>query len=65
MVGVEISAPGEISADLEKVGGPLTVSTQRNLQLLTSSSTGLRALFQILVDVLPLSHADPKCHAHA
>ncbi len=25
LAGVEISTPGEISADLEKVGGPLTV----------------------------------------
>ncbi len=37
---VKISAPGEISADLEKVGGPLNVWAWRNLQLLTSSWTG-------------------------
>ncbi len=40
LADVEISAPGEISADLEKVGGPLTVWARRNLQLLTSSWTG-------------------------
>ncbi len=31
-----------------------------NLQLLTSSWSGWRALVQILVDVLPLRHVDPK-----
>ncbi len=40
LAGVKISAPGEISADLEKVGGPLNVWARRNLQLLTSSWTG-------------------------
>jgi hypothetical protein len=34
------SLHGGISADLEKVGGPLTVWARRNLQLLTSSWTG-------------------------
>ncbi len=37
-----------------------TVWAWRNLQLLTSSWTGWRALVQILVDVLPLWHVDPK-----
>ncbi len=49
-----------MSADLEKVGGPLTVWARRNLQLLTSSWTGWRALVQILVDMLPLCHVDSK-----
>ncbi len=40
LAGVKISAPGEISVDLEKVGGPLNVWARRNLQLLTSSWTG-------------------------
>jgi hypothetical protein len=40
LAGVKISTHGEISADLEKVGGPLTVWARRNLQLLTSSWTG-------------------------
>ena len=40
LAGIEIPTPGEKSADLEKVGGPLTVWAQRNLQLLTSSWTG-------------------------
>ena len=44
----------------EKVGGPLNVWARRNLQLLTSSWTGWRALVQILVDMLPLCHVDPK-----
>jgi hypothetical protein len=44
----------------ENVGGPLTMWARRNLQLLTSSWTGWRALVQILVDVLPLWHVDPK-----
>jgi hypothetical protein len=40
--------------------GGLTVQARRNLLLLTSSWSGWRALFQILVDVLPLRHVDPK-----
>jgi hypothetical protein len=40
LAGVEIPAPGEKSADLEKVGCLLTVWARRNLQLLTSSWTG-------------------------
>ncbi len=40
LAGVEIPAPGEISADLKKVGGPLTVQARQNLELLTSSWTG-------------------------
>ena len=40
VAGVKISTHGEISADLEKVGGPLNVWARRNLQLLTSSWTG-------------------------
>ena len=40
LVGVEISVPGEISVDLEKVGDPLTVQARQNLQLMTSSWTG-------------------------
>ncbi len=40
LAGIEISTLGEISADLEKVGGPLTVCARQNLQLLTSSWTG-------------------------
>jgi hypothetical protein len=44
----------------EKFGGPLTIWARRNPQLLTSSWSGWRALVQILVDVLPLRHADPK-----
>jgi hypothetical protein len=60
LAGVKILATGEKAAGLEKTGGPLTVLARRNLQLLTSSWTGWRALVQILVDMLPLSHADPK-----
>jgi hypothetical protein len=40
LAGVKISTHGEISADLEKVGGPLNFWARRNLQLLTSSWTG-------------------------
>jgi hypothetical protein len=40
LAGIKISVPGEISADLEKVGSPLTVWARLNLQLLTSSWTG-------------------------
>jgi hypothetical protein len=40
LAGIKISAPGEISADLEKFGGPLNVWAWQNLQLLTSSWTG-------------------------
>ncbi len=40
LAGVKISAPGEISADLEKVGGLLNVWARQNLQLLTSSWSG-------------------------
>ncbi len=39
---------------------PLTIWARGNLQLLTSSWSGWRALVQILVDVLPLRHVDPK-----
>ncbi len=38
----------------------LTIWARRSLQLLTSSWSGWRALVQILVDVLPLRHVDPK-----
>jgi hypothetical protein len=48
LAGVEIPAPGEKSADLEKVGCPLTVWARRNLQLLTS------VLYRVLV---PARHA--------
>ncbi len=40
LAGVKIPVPGEKPAGLEKVGGPLTVQTRRNLQLLTSSWSG-------------------------
>jgi hypothetical protein len=43
-----------------KVWRPHTIWARQNLQLLTSSWSGWRALVQILVDVLPLRHVDLK-----
>ena len=51
LAGVKIPAPGEKPAGLEK----LAACWRQNLQLLTSSWYGCRALVQILVDVLSLS----------
>ncbi len=43
-----------------KVWRLLTIWARQNLQLLTSSWSGWRALVQIFVDVLPLRHEDLK-----
>ncbi len=55
---------GKISAPSQNFSGKvwrlLTNWAQQNLQLLTSSWSGWRALVQILVDVLPLKHVDLK-----
>jgi hypothetical protein len=63
MADVEISAPGKISAPSQNLSGkvwrPLTIWAWQNLPLLTSSS-GWRALVQILVDVSILRHVDLK-----
>jgi hypothetical protein len=55
---MKISAPSQNIG--RKIWPPLTIWARRNLQLLTSSWSGWRALIQILVDVLPLRHVDPK-----
>ncbi len=54
----KISAPSQNSSG--KVWRPLTIWARQNLQLLTSSWSGWRALVQILVDVLILRHVDLK-----
>ena len=54
----KISAP--IQNFSGKVWRPLTIWAQQNLQLLTSSKSGWRALVQILVDMLILRHVDLK-----
>ncbi len=55
---------GKISAPSQNLSGkvwhPLTIWARQNLQLLTSSWSGWRALVQILVDMLILRHVDLK-----
>jgi hypothetical protein len=55
-----LKSPRLAKISAEKFGGSLTIWAWRNPQLLTSSWTGWRALVQILIDVLPLRHVDPK-----
>ncbi len=53
-----------IPASSQNIGGKVwrlvTIWARQNIQLLTSSWSGWRALVQILVDMLPLRHVDPK-----